>query len=299
MTFGFAVCTCFVVVVSVLTTQSEGTERCSHAQTKLLHRFGVRCLEIVGDVVCVQFGSGEVVRSAKTIFRIFAICRYSIFSTELLNSSTDHERTTSIGYAHAITFSTITTGSNTSTCDFVLVIANKRFNAYTTELTSVVNTVRTNSVEATTHCIVTSYQIRSLEIIATTNGIHGGVVTTQQHLTEATFQTHYGATVKTTILEITISRVKTSFNVEYGRQTVTQVFLTFQAPAGARQVARHQTSCTCFGSNATLFSFSLNNTVASVNNAVQSYGRLCGSSAHSSQSGNSNQRFFHCKFLQG
>ena len=215
----------------------------------------------------------------------------------MLNSSTDHERTTSIGYAHAITFGTLTASSNTRNCCFFVVIANKRFNAYTTELTRVVNTIGASSVE-TTKLIVTGYQIRRLEVIATTNGIHGGVVTTQQHLTEAALQTDNGTAVEA-VGEIAIDGVKACFNVEHGRQTVTQVFLAFQAPTRARQVARHQTSCTCFNGSATYFGFSLSNTVASVNNAVQSYGRLCGSSAHSSQSGNSNQRFFHCKFLQG
>ncbi len=307
----------FEMVVSVLSTQSEGTERYSHANAKLLQRLEVRSLEVVSDVVRIQFSGCEVVSSANTVFCVFASCSNFIFRAELLNSSTHSERTTGVAYAHTITLFTFTSNSGSSSCrsgGFYVVIANKCFNAYATELASIVNTVNTSSIE-TTVVIVASYQVGSLVVAG--NGVHRSIVTAQQNLTEAAFQTHYGATVETmtatninqvTICianlmsiasECTISRVETSFNVEYGRQTVTQVFLTFQAPAGARQVARHQTSCTCFGSSTTLFSFSLNNTVASVNDTVQSYGRLCGSSAHSSQSGNSNQRFFHCKFLQG
>ena len=40
-------------------------------------------------------------------------------------------------------------------------------------------------------------------------------------------------------------------------------------------------------------------TNVNVSQTVQGHGRLSGSGAHSSQSSDSNQRFFHCKFLQG
>ena len=310
MTFGFAARSCFPVIVSVLTTQSEGTERYCHAQTKLLYGLSVPRINrndtsadirshinptVTSNVVGIQLGSCKVVGCTNTVFNTFERIPND-FSAELLNSTCYRERTCSIADAYAITFVTITRISTMATngC-FLVVVANKCFNAYTTELTCVVNTVSTDSVK-TTVVIVASDQVGSL--VVATNRVHWRVVTTQQHLTEAAFQTYYGTAIETTS-EITISRVEASFNVEYGRQTVTQVFLAFQAPTGARQVARHQTSCTCFNGSATYFGFSLSNTVASVNNAVQSYGRLCGSSAHSSQSGNSNQRFFHCKFLQG
>ncbi len=301
------------MVVGVLSTQSEGTERYSHAQTELLYGLSVPRINrndtsadfrsrttnptVTGNVVGIQLGSCKVVGCTNTVFNTFERIP-NAFSAELLNSTCYRERTCSIAYAYAITFVTITRSSTSATngC-FLVIVANKCLNAYTTELTCVMNTVSTDSVK-TTVVIVFSDQVGSLVAISATNGIHWRVVTTQQHLTEAAFQTHYGTTIEAAI-KATVSRIETSFNIEYGRQTVTQVFLAFQANARAGQVARHQTSCTCFGSNATYFNFGLFNTVASVNNTVQSYGRLCGSSAHSSQSGNSNQRFFHCKFLQG
>ena len=271
----------------------------------------------------IQFGSSEVIAGTNTVLSLLSCSRCAVFGTELLNRSAYAEWATSIANAHTIALftNTVASCSTTSNCIhrcgcFVFVVTNKCFNAYATEFASIVNTVGTVSIKIFTDGAtitqsddaIASYQIRRLEVIATTNGIHGGVVTTQQHLTEATFQTHDGTTIEAAI-KATVSRIETSFNIEYGRQTVTQVFLAFQAPTGARQVARHQAYTAPFFSNRkrcsgssstnTQLLFSLLHTIASVDNTVQSYGRLCGSSAHSSQSGNSNQRFFHCKFLQG
>ena len=319
MAFSLGVVRRFMIVVSVLSTQSEGTEGNSYANTSLLNRLAAHFasyaagvggqITIFSQVVSIQFSCSEIVSSANTVLHAFVTCTIqtsygsisgSIFVTEILNSSAHSQGTTSVADAQAISFCTlIFLLSNGSY--FLIVVTNRCFNTNTTELARVVNTIDTVSVEGVstkTMNSVTSSYVNSLVIAG--DRVHWSPVTTQQHLTEAAFQTNHGTTVKTTI-PITVTGIETSFQRKYSRQAIAQILLTFKAKARAGQVAltRVHTSCTIFSSGTASFSFNLINTKTSINDTVQRNGRLCGSSAHSSQSGNSNQRFFHCKFLQG
>ena len=209
----------FVVVVSVLSAQCERAKRNSYANAKLLYGFGIaginshstsadsRCCTnaaVTGNIVRVGFGNVEVVSSANAVLSTLECCSCQSFVAELLNSSAHSYRAASVAHANAIAFCTCTSSSHASNSCFCIVITNESFHAYATEFTSVVNAVGTSSVEIAIE-IVTSHQIRSLVIAG--DGIHGSVVTTQQHLTEATFQTHHGATIETTSSLVVMSEV--------------------------------------------------------------------------------------------
>ena len=219
---------------------------------------------------------------------------------ELLNSSTHQQRAVRVAQAQAIALVVVSGGISR----LVLMVTSKCLDAHAGEVTEIVHTRSTIHQSAQVGRIKVTGSISS-----TSDGqiTHWGIGGTDTHLAEVAFQAHESFACASSIaivqrLSLTFSRVESAvctinlpFVVEHCLQAIAQIFRTLEADTAVTQVADIGTSR--LGLDTIRVHFLV--ATADVGDAVQGHGRLSGSSASGSQGGKCEQRFFHCKFLQG